>query len=255
MCTTLISYNLNSDYPIVIASNRDEFYDRPTLNAHFWDEYPNVIGGIDEKYLGTWLGITLEGKIGILTNYRDPANYRKNLKSRGILLKNFLTTNISIDSFSKTLMNEKNAYNGYNIIFGDVNKLVYYSNIENKIKMLSSGIYGLSNAFLNTPWPKVEKGKELLGSELKKIKPNQDNIMNILKNDDFPSDDELPDTGIGLEYERLLSSIFVRSSKYGTRSSIVIMIDKQFNVNFVEDVYEPKKNKFNKKKNNFSINI
>ena len=127
MCTTLFSYNYNVNYPIIIASNRDEFYNRPTLDVNFWNNYPNIIGGIDQKCLGTWLGMTREGKIGILTNYRDPKNHQKKLKSRGLLLKKFLTHDLSIDDFIQILIKNKDEYNGYNIIFGNFEKMVYYS--------------------------------------------------------------------------------------------------------------------------------
>ena len=167
MCTTLFSYNYNVNYPIIIASNRDEFYNRPTLDVNFWNNYPNIIGGIDQKCLGTWLGMTREGKIGILTNYRDPKNHQKKLKSRGLLLKKFLTHDLSIDDFIQILIKNKDEYNGYNIIFGNFEKMVYYSNKQNKIKILDSGIFGLSNAFLDTPWPKVEMGKKLLSNATK----------------------------------------------------------------------------------------
>ena len=253
MCTTLFSYNFNPNYPIIIASNRDEFYERPTSDVSFWNKHPNIIGGIDKKYLGTWLGMSKEGKIGILTNFRDPKNHQKNLKSRGLLLKNFLTEDVSIDDFIQMLKKNKDEYNGYNILFGDISKMVYYSNKENKIKVLDSGIFGLSNAFLDTPWPKVIIGKKLLANEVKNVKPNSDQIMNILKNNTIAIDDDLPDTGIGIEYERMLSPIFIRSPQYGTRSSIVIMIDKELNVTFIEDIYNPEDDTFLKNKFAFKI--
>ena len=253
MCTTLFSFNSNKNYPIIIASNRDEFYHRPTLNANYWEDYPNIIGGIDKKYLGTWLGISKSGKIGIITNYRDPENYKENLKSRGLLLKKFLVENISNEDFSDFLLKHKKEYNGYNILFGHVNEMLYYSNKQDNVQKLESGIFGLSNGLLDCSWPKVNIGKSKLKNEVKKKNPDKGYIMNILKDEKIALDSELPSTGIALEHERLLSSMFIKSPKYGTRSSIVIMIDNQFEVNFYEDIYNEKNNTFKKNELNFRI--
>ena len=253
MCTTLFSFKSNIEYPIIIASNRDEFYDRPTLNSNFWNDYPDVLGGIDLKALGTWLGITKNGKIAILTNYREPEKHKPNLKSRGLLLKKFLIEDISINSFNKKLLKENQKYNGYNIIYGNIQNMFYFSNKINKIIKLNSGIFGLSNALLNTPWPKVEKGKSKLDKEVSKKIPDINKIMSILKDNIIADDKNLPNTGIGLGHERLLSPIFIKSSKYGTRSSIVIMIDKNMNVTFIEDIYNHKNNTFKKREYTFKL--
>ena len=253
MCTTLLSLFNHKKFPIIIASNRDEFYDRPTKNLNFWKDHPNIIGGIDEKYLGTWLGISKNGKIGLLTNYRDPKNHRSKAKSRGILLRKFLTENISNNDFIDLLKKDKDQYNGYNIIFGNVNEFFYYSNKSNNCKPLNSGIFGLSNALLDAGWPKVKLGKDRLSKSTQKDIPDIDSIMNILKDTTVAQDDDLPDTGIGIEHERLLSPMFIKSPLYGTRSSIVIMVNYKLNVTILEDVFDNNNNKFIRNKFNFDI--
>ena len=170
MCTTFFSYNYNVNYPIIIASNRDEFYDRPTLDANFWSEYPNVIGGIDKKYSGTWLGITKEGKIGILTNYRNPKNHRTNLKSRGILLKNFLIDNLSIDDFVQILIKNKEEYNGYNVVSNNPEIRKELIRIKGRDEGIGRALlYATTQAFL-----------ELFGLDTLKDLPTLDELTEIM---------------------------------------------------------------------------
>ncbi len=246
MCLISFAINSHPKYKLILAANRDEFYDRPTASAHFWNSKSNILAGKDLKEGGTWLGINKDGRIAAITNYRDPKNIKLNAPSRGFLVKEFLSKNISNDEFTEGLKISGNKYNGFNLIFGTIDDLRYYSNQINKVVKLQSGIYGLSNHLLNTPWPKVEKVKNYLAQNLNG-EINIEELLELLSNEHQFDDDQLPDTGVGIELERKLSPIFIKSDKYGTRSSTIILVDYDGNVNFTERTYEDKteENRFN----------
>lgn len=238
MCLLCIAYNAHPHYRLVLAANRDEFYDRPTKPAAFWEETPDLLAGRDLKAGGTWLGITRTGKIAAITNYRQPSLEKIQAPSRGKLVSDFLQGNKDVDDYLAYLTVNGNRYNGHNLIFGDKKRLCWYSNRGGKIDNLSPGLYGLSNHLLDTPWPKVVRIKEamkrlLSGRDV--IDPEE--IFSILR-DRRPSDDmSLPDTGIGLERERVLSPVFIVSPGYGTRSSTVVSIDREDRVFLAERTY------------------
>ena len=253
MCLLLLAYRINKKYPLIIASNRDEYYNRPTQKAHFWRDHPEILAGRDKKYGGTWLGITRSGKVGVLTNYRNPNHHKSKLKSRGLLLNKYLTNKLCNSEYNEYLQTNKDYYNGYNLLFSNNENFYWYSNIKNRFHNLLPGIYGLSNHLLDTPWPKVERGKKMLQKCLNNNQLDDNHIMKILKNNSFPEDSRLPDTGIGLKYERVLSPIFIISPVYGTRSSTVIKMDKHGEILFREDTYNHKQKIFST--NEFSFQI
>ena len=173
----------------------------------------------------------------MLTNYREPAPVGRNAPSRGWLVRDFLVGEEGPESYIETMTAKKDQYKGFSMIIGDLNRLFYFSN-RGEMRELSPGLYSLSNRLLDTPWPKTERGKKALGSLLaSKDGPLPEEIFNILKDQSRPEDSELPDTGIGLEWERILSSIFITSPVYGTRSSSVIMIDRKNHCMFIERVF------------------
>jgi uncharacterized protein with NRDE domain len=196
-----------------------------------------VIAGKDLQRSGTWLGIKKTGSIAMLTNYREPTPFGRNAPSRGWLVRDFLMGEEEPESYIETMTAKKDQYNGFSMIIGDLNRLFYFSN-RGEMRELSPGLYGLSNRLLDTPWPKTERGKKAMKSLLRrKDDPLPEEIFDILKDRSKPDDNELPDTGVGLEWERILSSIFITSPKYGTRSSSVIMIDRKNHVMFIERVF------------------
>lgn len=253
MCLIVIAYKFHEDYPLVIAANRDEFYNRPSKASEFWKERPALLAGKDLKDGGTWLGITRKGKFAAITNYRDLSSIKGSAPSRGNLVKNFLVNNISAEDYSETLLKEGKNYNGFNLIYGDLNKLYYFSNITSKAEMLGEGIHGLSNHLLNTNWHKVESGKKKLKDSLNSHQPDTDKILSILYDETQAPDTELPDTGVGIQLERLLSPMFIKSEKYGTRCSTVIIYDKDNNVIFAENTYNNFTNSFSKVEFKFKI--
>ena len=236
MCLIILSWRTRSDFPLILAANRDEFYDRPSLPADFWSDHPGILGGRDLKEGGTWMGITKKGRLAALTNYRDPLSVKVNAPSRGWLVRDFLTGNDRPGDYLGRLQKEAPRYNGFSLILGDASGLYYLSNRGGGgVNQLSPGIYGLSNHLLDTPWPKVVKAGENFRKVMEgKGRPRSEDFFDLLADPLRPEDRELPDTGIGLEWERILSTVFIASPVYGTRSSTVLMIDRLGRVLFEE---------------------
>ncbi len=236
MC--IIFINQHADYPIIIAANRDEYYARPTVNAHFWTGKP-ILAGKDLLAGGTWLGVTRTGRFAAVTNYRQPEQLPSG-KSRGLLVTDFLESNLSQNEFSELLSQTSGDYAGYNCVFGNLSTkstdIQYVSNRAKSPLTINHGIVGLSNALLDTPWPKVILGKKRI-SALLENRFDIEEWMYALKDNQCADDIHLPETGLTIETERKLSPIFIQSDNYGTRCSTVITIGKSGIVNFFERTY------------------
>lgn len=238
MCLIFLAIDNHPEYKLVIAANRDEFYNRKTAPAHFWEDHPEVLGGRDLEAGGTWLGINKIGRISMVTNYRDLKNIKPGAPSRGHLVSDYLLENESPERYMRNVEEKRSVYNGFNLIAGTLDQFFYYSNYQGKVRKIDAGLHGLSNHLLNTSWPKVRVGMEKMTDLLKTTALNPDHILDVMFNDAIAPDEELPDTGIGLEKERLLSSMFIKSPGYGTRSSTVVMVDRSNNLLFKERVYD-----------------
>lgn len=234
MCIIYFAYEMHPQYRLVLAGNRDEFYKRPTSSAGFWEDYPDILAGRDLEKMGTWLGISRNGRLGAITNYRNLKLLLNNPISRGEIIKKYLIDKRLPREFLEEIKSERNFYDPFNLLLWYCGEMFYYSNIENEIKRLSPGIYGLSNALLDTPWPKVVRGKELFMKVIGKDRIDGNELLDILGDRKIPRDHELPDTGMGIKWERVLSPIFIKSDTYGTRASTVILIDKDNKVTFLE---------------------
>jgi uncharacterized protein with NRDE domain len=238
MCLILLSYDVHPVYRMVLAANRDEYYSRPTAPIAFHDDSPEILGGRDLKHHGMWLGVTRAGRIAAITNYRDQGVKISGAPSRGFLVRDFLAGDSSPRDYLEHVKSDKDRYHGYNLLIGDRSGLFYYSNRGDRIRKLTSGMYGLSNHLLNTPWPKIAKGKSGLDNLLnEKGKINPENIFDLLKDGSVPPDHMLPDTGVGLEWERVLSPLFITSEFYGTRSSSIIFIEREGEITFMERTF------------------
>jgi len=238
MCLIILVCDVHPDYRLILAANRDEFFARPTAPADFWDDAPQVLAGRDLKSGGTWLGITRTGRIAALTNYRDPRSIRKGAPSRGRLTSGFLCGSLSAADYLEFLRREGEDYNGFNLVFGEPERLRYFSNRGDLPSSLAPGIHGISNHLLDTPWPKVTRGREAMESLVAAGNAIHPEALFAILADRTPAPDHLlPDTGVGIERERLLSPIFIASPKYGTRSSTIILIDRENRVTFVERTF------------------
>ncbi|HET7616487.1 MAG TPA: NRDE family protein, partial [Bacillales bacterium] len=197
------AYDVHPKYRLVMASNRDEFYQRPTETAHFWNDHPDVLAGRDMEKMGTWMGVTKTGRFAAITNYRDTRSEKNLAKSRGGLVGDFLCGKQPPAEYMKKVQRNRADYNGFNLIVGNETGIYYFSNSGAQIERLNPGIYGLSNALLDTPWPKVEKSKKRLARCLdsKVIDPNC--LFDLLADEDKAENAALPNTGVSLEWERL----------------------------------------------------
>ncbi len=238
MCTLLIAYEAHPRYRLVLAANRDEYYQRATAAAHFWEDAPSIFAGRDLVHGGTWLGVTADGRLAALTNYREGQVAAKHGPSRGKLVSDFLAEETAAERFAERAR-DHGPCSGYNLIMGDRRGLFYYSNrSEQPIRRVEPGIHGLSNHLLDTPWPKVALGKERLARVLAAEDFAVEELFEILADRVKAPDEQLPDTGVGLELERLLSSIFIESERYGTRSSTVLLMDREGQASLVERTFD-----------------
>lgn len=244
MCLIFIGLKNHPKYKLIVAANRDEFYDRRTAPATFWEDHPQILAGRDLEASGTWLGMTKSGRLCMVTNFRDPKNLHAKAPSRGKLVTDFLTDTHSGEKYFQKVEPHAKKYNGFSLIAGTVDTLYYFSNYRDGIVLLNSGLFGLSNHLLETPWPKVEKGKREIQELLRTPVVRHEDLFHVLSDEAISDDHRLPDTGVGLERERALSAAFIRSPGYGTRSSTVIMVDYNNHVSFHERTFQPGKKEF-----------
>lgn len=235
MCLILLAHKTHSRYPLVLAANRDEAYARPTAAAAFWDDYPHIYGGRDLEQGGTWLGLTRGGRLAAVTNFRDGYAPKDGTRSRGELTANYLRGTLPPAHYVNRVQRDSASYNGFNLIAGDLEDLYYCSNRGGNPVALAPGIHGLSNHLLNTPWPKVEQGRQIMAGLLQQDAARLVDGLFALLADRAPAPDStLPDTGVGVHHERVLSPAFILSPTYGTRSSTVLLVDNFGQVLFSE---------------------
>ena len=225
MCLIFAAWRRHPDYRLVVAANRDEFYTRPTAAAGFWDDAPNVAAGRDLEAGGTWLGVTREGRFAALTNHRGPSARAAGAPSRGHLVADFLRGRQAPRAYVDALAARAGDYQGFNLLVGDERALHWLSNRDAAPRALEPGVYGISNALLDTPWPKVTRGKAAFARLLARRPLDVEALFDLLADRAPAADTDLPDTGIGLPRERALSPMFITTEDYGTRSSTVVLID------------------------------
>ncbi|HJV85015.1 MAG TPA: NRDE family protein [Noviherbaspirillum sp.] len=226
MCLIVFAWQVVPGMPLVAAGNRDEFYDRPAVPADWWDDHPDVYAGRDLRGGGTWMGVTRDGRFAAITNIRAPSERRDDAPTRGALVADYLTGNTSPEEYVETISADADRFNGFNLLVGNRDSLIWYSNRaddERNGKPLPSGIYGLSNASLDSPWPKVVRTKAQFASLLCQGAP-EEAYFDMLTDTTRASDCRLPKTGVSLEWERMLSAVCIESPEYGTRSSTVAQI-------------------------------
>jgi len=252
MCLILFAYQQHPDYPLVVIANRDEYYARPTRSAHWWDDEPDILAGRDLTAGGTWMGVNRSGRFAAVTNVREPGGMSPGELSRGELTRNFLSSNDSAQDFLHRLQPDIQSYSGFNLLLGDSSGLWFNSNRTGGISKNEAGIYGISNGRFDEAWPKLESGKQLLAEALNQTTDGGE-LLKILTDNNQASDDQLPDTGIGLEFERLLSSRFIHSPGYGTRASTLVRFSHNDRVEFIEKNFDVNGSMENPVNEQFSI--
>lgn len=234
MCLILLAWNRHPEYRLILAANRDEFHARPTSPAAWWGAPPGVLAGRDLAGGGTWFGVDRRGRWAAVTNFRDPAQPQRQHRSRGLLVRDFLAADAEPDAWLAAVATKADAYRAFNLLAGDRDRLACFESRGGHSRLLAPGIYGLSNALLDTPWPKVAAGKAALSRLLQAEEVAAEPLFTLLADRTPAPEGELPDTGIGRERERLLSPRFICSPDYGTRCSTLLLVGRDGRVEFRE---------------------
>ncbi|MCU0897275.1 MAG: NRDE family protein [Burkholderiales bacterium] len=237
MCLVLLALRPDSRHDLVVAANRDEWFRRPTASAHFWTDRPAVLAGRDLEQGGTWLGVSRAGRFAALTNFRDPPAHRDGAASRGALVADFLAGDAAALPYLESVRKAAERFNGFGLLAWDGATLGYLSSRNGGALALAPGVYGLSNHLLDTPWPKVREGKRRLCDVL--ARPfGTDDLLALLDSTVEASDPDLPETGVGREWERKLSAMRIVAGEYGTRSSSAVIIERTGEVAFAERTFD-----------------
>jgi uncharacterized protein with NRDE domain len=242
MCLIAIAYQAYPGRPLVVAANRDEAYARPTAQANFWEDYPQVLAGRDLEAGGTWLGIDRGGRFAAITNFREMGGRNDDAPSRGRLVGDFLCGGMAAHDYVQSIAADAPRYNGFNLLLLDGSGLFYLSNrtapADAAPRKLPPGVYGLSNHLLDTPWPKVVQAKQRFAKAIDVDAPLE-NLTEVLGDRGIAADDSLPSTGIGTERERLLSPVFIAAERYGTRCSTLLEVTAARRARFIERSFGP----------------
>jgi len=249
MCLILIGWQSHPDFPLVIAANRDEFYTRRTRPAAWWGQSVSILAGRDEEAGGTWLGINRRGRVAMLTNVRAPQERNTRAPSRGLLVLSALQSGGPLSQWVKETARASQSFNGFNLLAGEPlpapargidAQILYLSNrgpgSAEEPRVLTPGIYGLSNGLLDTPWPKLTRGVAAFACQLAS-RIDTDALLNIMANREVARDAELPHTGVPLDWERALSAIQIRAKGYGTRSTTILTVRRDGTVHFLERAF------------------
>ena len=249
MCLLLFALDAHPRHRLVVAANRDEFHARPAAPLAWWDDAPHVLAGRDLQANGTWMGLTRAGRWAALTNVRDPKNsrpagLRSARRSRGALVADFLGGAETggaetAEAAARRVHAERDAYDGFNLVLRDGASAWAVSTRLDAPTELGPGVYGLSNDTLDTPWPKVVRGRTALRAALDADPVPLDDLLTILADDRPAPDDELPDTGVGMAWERALSPAFIVAEGYGTRVSTALTLDRDGGAAVAERTWEP----------------
>lgn len=237
MCIIAFQYKTNPQYELIVAANRDEFYERPTKPAHLWPTTPAIFAGQDERLGGTWIGVGENGRFVAITNYRNPKLDVLKPISRGKIATDFLFSSDDARTTVEQLRRLKNEIGPYNVLLYDGVDFLHYNNVFDEMTIIEPGTHTLCNATMNTAWPKTVKLHEQFEATLQKPDWHDDELLDILRDETIAKDNELPSTGVPYEMEKALSAIFIKLPNYGTRSSTIIKYH-QTGAHFVEQTFE-----------------
>lgn len=238
MCTCFFALEVHPEYPFILLFNRDEFYARPTLAAHHWSS--GIQAGKDLVHGGTWLGIASKQRFACVTNVRNPSMHRVEALSRGVWVPRFLESGLDPQQFFEKNQSEFSSSNEFNLLFGELPRLCFLhwgSEKGMQFHPLEAGIYGFSNASLDTPWPKVAHGKREFAGLVMREDVQDADLWQLMQTEEVYPDESLPQTGVGIDWERRLSSIFIRSENYGTRSTTLVKMNRKKEFSFQEVIH------------------
>jgi uncharacterized protein with NRDE domain len=233
VCLIAIAWQARRDMPLVVAANRDEWRERPAKAAHWWPERPELLAGRDLQAGGTWMGVTRGGRFAAVTNFRDPSDKRSTARSRGTLITEFLLSRETPARFLSNLSARASEYNGFNLIVGDGASLFYFGSREGQPRAIEPGVHAISNHVLDEPWPKVVAAQVAMDEALADRDP-MGALFTLLSDPRRAADEDLPKTGVGIEWERRLSAALITGADYGTRASTVVAVTSNGEVMFEE---------------------
>jgi uncharacterized protein with NRDE domain len=242
MCLIAVALRADIEFPLIVAANRDEYFDRPAEPARWWEEAANLLAGRDVQRGGTWFGVTRAGRIAMVTNFREPPSGPRAPSSRGELVTEYLRADVAPGAYLNGLMARRRNYDAFNLLVGDTRGLWYLGHREPSPRLLGAGVHALSNGEMNAPWPKVRKAREALQRALVGRRPGavaalQQSLLSMLADPEPAPETELPNTGVGPEWERRLSPVFVHADGYGTRCSTVLVVRRDGAASFHERTY------------------
>ncbi|MES2491596.1 MAG: NRDE family protein [Pseudomonadota bacterium] len=240
MCLISLNWRAHPRYELVLVANRDEFHHRPTAAAGWWIDAPDVFGGRDLSQGGGWLAASRQRRLAAVTNVRRMVQPDANAPSRGALIADFMRSTQSAAEFAKRLRGRADAYAGFNLLLYDGETLLYTTNHDGfHSERLTPGIHAVSNAALDTPWPKLVRLRDRMSTWTEQAQTDETALFAALADDHVAEDAALPDTGVGLELERFLSPAFIRGPQYGTRASSVIALGTDGTLQFSERRFGP----------------
>ena len=242
MCLVTFIKNAHPEYPLILLANRDELYDRPAAPIHRWTEYPNVTAGMDLKEYGTWLGYTDNGRIIVVLNhpFQDWEPSLEPPRSRGKLLKDYLTKDFTIEDFEQYLRENRTEYNGYHLLYGTFDDLRYYSNIEDRFQTFDKGLYCLANTKDDLSNHRVDRSSDILqqfvDAQTGEINPEELTAFFMDKEvtekmENYPKE---------LDREMAInnSSIFIEGEDFGTVGTTALLVKKDGTVHVREVTYD-----------------
>ncbi len=240
MCVLFVAREVHPELPLIVASNRDEAHARPTAQAAHWDDCPHVLAGRDLKAGGTWSGVTTAGRWAALTNIRAPEWIGTEApRSRGALVADYLCGDDDPDDYADAITAERAKYGGFNLLVGTLDALWYCSSRMSAPRRLDAGVYGLSNGALDDPWPKVARGGRAFQQWVETEGLDEESLFALMRDETRAPDPLLPQTGVGVEKERMLSPLFIVSPSYGTRATTLLTIHHDGTARFVERSFQP----------------
>ncbi|MCH9694017.1 MAG: NRDE family protein [Gammaproteobacteria bacterium] len=223
MCLIVLSWQQHPDFPLVVASNRDEFHNRPTESARWWPDESDILGGRDLQAGGTWFALHRDGRFSAVTNYRDADAPSARDRSRGHLVTDFLLgADKPVDYLS---MINGSDYAGFNLLVSDGESLAYLSNREDEIRELQPGVYGLANELLDSPWHKVLRSKEAMEQLIDSDKINETELLRMLDDRQKAPANTIESSRLPFSTAHAISAPFIVLPDYGTRCSTVALRD------------------------------
>ena len=239
MCLITFAWRAHPRYDLIVAANRDEFFDRPAEAAHAWPDAPQIFAGRDQRAGGAWCGVDTRGRFAAVTNYRDMHAPDPEQRSRGELVSGFLRAPAAARDYCIDVQGRQSAYGGFNLLVADAEDFYYLGNRDRRgVHGVPPGLHALSNGVLGDSWPKTERARHGLAQAIGDDEVDTQALFDLLADDRPAADDALPDTGVGARMERLLSPIFVRSPHYGTRASSVILRGVDGSLRFIERSFD-----------------